>query len=169
METYTIKGQQGKVHNRYYVCMAGNKYIYLCVAMLFFTVHSFGQGNYLGYQLKCANIVGDQIINCLKEVIGEQRYAELLKVEQKKWGYLKIEIDSLGRVATYTIYDEHSLLTEKEKQELSKKITATCFDFCTGDWYFREITKEQLFKPPYNNYGTKQFSTFFPYIPLDER
>ena len=148
--------------------------------MLFFTVHSFGQGNYLGYQLKCANIVGDQIINCLKEVIGEERYAELLKIELKKWGDLKIGIDSLGQVVTYSIYDPHSLLTDKENQELGKKLAAKYIDFCTGDWWaiyyhidgddspLKERTKEEVFKLLFY-YGTLEFSTPFPYIPLDER
>ena len=163
--------------------MANNKFCCLCAAMLFFTAMSFGQGNYLGYQRNCLDIVGEQVINCLKEVIGEQRYAELLKIRQqeRKFGDLKIGIDSVGKAATYTIYDEHSLLTEEEKCEFVKKIDATYFDICTNDWWeiyyhvdgdessIKERTKEEFFKLQINYNGTIVFLIPFPDIPLDER
>jgi len=148
--------------------------------MLFFTVLSFGQGNYLGLKVSCADFISKQVQNCLKEVIGKQKYAELLKIRQqeRKWGYLDIGIDTAGKAATYTIHDPHSFLTEKEKCELGKKIVATYFDFCTGEWWdiyyhidgdespLKQRTKEEVFKL---HNGTLKFSISFPDISLNER
>ncbi len=129
--------------------------------LLIFSTTVLSQSIYLGYKDDCLKIQGLKIDSIFCQVVGQNRYAQLLDLQcsGKKYQLLiATEIDSNGIVKSVFIRDESNFLLANEISSLKTMIQNTIFNICITEFEHSSLTKEDIFK----TVNTIKYSIFLP-------
>ncbi len=130
------------------------------ILFFFFSNHVFSQED-IGYKEDCLKIQGLKIDSIFCQVVGQNRYAQLIDLQCSPEKYqllIAAEIDSNGIVKSVFIRDENNFLLANEINSLKTNIQNAIFNICLTEFEHSSLTKEDIFK----TVNTIKYSIFLP-------